>query len=152
MNVLPFRHRGTRRADPDERAETVKVTVSSTDPRVMAALAEIQAQVAAEQDGQPEPEPAPEPVTLADDYRDLPVFQNVVRAACRAGMTGLGTRGVHPVMPVLDYGLDRFRLAPVPDDCEAEFDEIAERAEAGFVQARRVFHRADSATFPAVVA
>ena len=38
------------------------------------------------------------------------------------------------------------------DGIGAEFDQVAERAEAGFFQARRVFHREDTAGFPAVSA
>jgi hypothetical protein len=127
----------------------------AADPRVAAALARIAATVTAEQDG------PPPRVPIAADYRALPVFQATVRAACRAGMTGIGTRGVHPVIPLPDYGLDRFTAVTAhdgddgdADDGDAgfgpEFDQVAERAEAGFYEARRVFHRADTAGFPAV--
>ena len=99
-----------------------------------------------------DPEPAPPAVSIADDYRDLRVFPAVVRGACRAGLTGLGTRGVHPVPPLPDYGLHRFTADFGPDTIGEEFDQVAERADAGFYSARRVFHRADTAGFPAVVA
>jgi hypothetical protein len=128
--------------------------VPAKDPRVLAALTQIQAQAAAEHDG-PTRRPAYRPrVPIAADYRNLPVFQDTVRAACRSGLTGIGTRGVHPVMPVPDYGLDRYTLAPFTAGaaCGAEFDQIAERTLAGFVYARRAFHREDTADFPAVTA
>lgn len=89
---------------------------------------------------------------IAADYRALPVFQAVVRGACQAGLTGLGTRGVHPAPPLPDYGLDRFTADAGGDDFGPEFDEVAARAEAGFYEARRVFHSADTAGFPAVTA
>jgi hypothetical protein len=99
---------------------------------------------------EPEPEPAPPVFRIAADYRALPVFRAVVRAACAVGLTGIGTRGVHPVIPVPDYGLDRF-TADIPDDgIGQEFDRIEQEAEAGFVRARRVFHSADSGAFPAI--
>jgi len=97
-----------------------------------------------------DPEPAPPAVSIAADYRDLRVFPAVIRGACSAGLTGLGTRGVHPVPPLPDYGLDRFTADFGPDTTGEEFDQVAERADAGFYSARRVFHRADTAGFPAV--
>jgi len=100
--------------------------------------------------------PAPRVFPLAADYRALPVFRTTVRAACAAGLTGLGTRGVHPVIPVPDYGLERFTTDSIcgiwAGDIGREFDEVAARAEAGFYEARRVFHSADTAGFPAVTA
>lgn len=42
------------------------------------------------------------------------------------------------------------KAADTDDDIGPEFDQVAERYEAGFYQARRVFHRADTAGFPAV--
>ena len=92
----------------------------------------------------------PPRVPIAEDYRALPVFKSVVRGACRVGLTGIGTRGVHPVPFVPDYGLDRFTPDIPEADFGPEFDQVAEHAEAGFYNARRVFHSADTAGFPAV--
>ena len=78
------------------------------------------------------------------------MFPAVVRGACRAGLTGIGTRGARPALFVADYGLDRFTADTRCDDPGPEFDRIEARTEAGFFQARRVFHCADTAGFPAV--
>lgn len=95
----------------------------------------------------------PPRVPIADDYRALPVFQAVVRGACRAGLTGLGMRGAFLVAPLPDWDLGRFTAEIEDDDgIGAEFDEVAEHYEAGFYEARRVFHSADTAGFPAVTA
>jgi hypothetical protein len=91
-------------------------------------------------------------VPIAADYQALPVFRNTVRDACGAGLKGIGTRGVHPIPPLPDYGLDRFTTGPWEDVVGPEFDQVAARMEAGFYQARRMFHRADTAGFPAVAA
>ena len=96
---------------------------------------------------------SPAAAAVADDYRSLPVFRAVVRGACRAGLTGLGTRGAFRVPPPPDWGLDRFTAdAGGLDDLGPEWDQVAEHAEAGFYRARRVFHSADTAGFPAVMA
>lgn len=104
----------------------------------------------------PEPEAADmaAPVfRIADDYRSLPVFQAVVRGACRAGLTGIGTRGAFLVPPPPHWGLDRFTADTGSlDDLEPEWDQVAEHAEAGFYRARRMFHSAGTAGFPAVTA
>ena len=92
----------------------------------------------------------PAAFSIAADYRALPVFRDAMYAACDAGLTGLGTRRVHPVPPVPDYGLDRFTVGAGDDDFGPEFDQIAGRAAAGFYEASRVFHSADTAGFPAV--
>lgn len=95
----------------------------------------------------------PPRVPIADDYRDLRVFPAVVRGACRVGLTGIGTRGT-VLVPPPEFGLGRFDAAPVRDDGTfwAEFDAGVAEVEAGFYSARRVFHSADTAGFPAVTA
>lgn len=93
----------------------------------------------------------PPRASIADDYRDLRVFPAVVRGACRVGLRGIGTRG--PVLvPPPEFGLDESDAAPAPDDGTfwAEFDAGVAEVEAGFFNARRVFHSEDTAGFPAV--
>jgi hypothetical protein len=90
------------------------------------------------------------PIPIAVDYRALPVFRSTTRDACAVGLTGIGTRGVHPVPPLPDYDLDRFAADVPTTDFGPEFDQIAKTAEAGFYEANRMFHRADTAGFPAV--
>ncbi len=93
----------------------------------------------------------PPRVPIADDYRALPVFQAVVRGACRVGLTGLGTRGA-ALIPPPEFGLDGFDVTPAGDDGTfwTEFDAGVAEVEAGFFNARRVFHSEDTAGFPAV--
>jgi hypothetical protein len=88
------------------------------------------------------------------DFRDLPLFKSTVRAACKAGLRGIGTRGVHPVAALPDYGLDRFTVPAEPkgDDPGFELGLIEAYAENGFYEARRVFHSADTAGFKPVEA
>lgn len=150
MRFLRFRPRDRRQRDAFTRTP---VTLPAAPPfEYPHGLAE-RVRAAAEAWQPPaDPEPAPPAVSIAEDYRDLRVFPAVVRGACSAGLTGLGTRGVHPVPPLPDYGLDRFVTDFGPDTTGEEFDQVAGRAEAGFYSARRVFHCADTAGFPAVVA
>ena len=92
----------------------------------------------------------PPRASIAEDYRDLRVFPAVVRGACRVGLTGIGTRGAFLVAPLPDWGLDETADGTPDADFGPEFDQVAEHYEAGFYQARRVFHSADTAGFPAV--
>lgn len=158
VRLLNLRPRGLHSADPltepIPRTEAVPEPAQD-EPHGIATsetLATLVARAEAEQgprEGAPDPGVMPA-VPIADDYRDLRVFPAVVRGACRVGLTGIGTRGVHPSPPLPDYGLDRFTAGPWEDEAGPEFDQVAERMEAGFYQARRVFHRADTAGFPAV--
>jgi hypothetical protein len=89
--------------------------------------------------------------SIAEDYRALPVFHAVVRGACRAGLTGIGTRGAFLVAPLPDWDLDRLTDGtPDDDDLGPEWDQVAAHAEAGFYKANRWFHSEDTAGFPAV--
>jgi len=93
----------------------------------------------------------PPRVPIAEDYRTLPVFRSTARDACAVGLRGIGTRGAFLVAPLPDWGLDKFTAnAPDDEDLGPEWDRVAEHAEAGFYNARRVFHSADTAGFPAV--
>jgi hypothetical protein len=95
----------------------------------------------------------PPRVPIAEDYRDLRVFPAVVRGACRVGLRGIGTRGAFLVAPLPDWGLDGSAdAAPDAEDLGPAWDRVAEHYEAGFYNARRVFHSADTAGFPAVTA
>jgi hypothetical protein len=92
----------------------------------------------------------PPRVPIADDYRDLRVFPAVVRGACRVGLRGIGTRGA-ALIPPPEFGLDPFTAdAGAADDLGPEWDKVAENYEAGFFNARRVFHSENTAGFPAV--
>jgi hypothetical protein len=92
----------------------------------------------------------PPRVTIADDYRDLRVFPAVVRGACRVGLTGIGTRGAFLVAPLPDWDLGEVADDTPAADFGPEFDQVAERYEAGFYKANRWFHSEDTAGFPAV--
>ena len=92
----------------------------------------------------------PPRVPIADDYRDLRVFPAVVRGACRVGLRGIGMRGAFLVAPPEGWDLGEYAADVPDDDIGPQFDQVAERYEAGFVQANRWFHSADTAGFPAV--
>lgn len=99
--------------------------------------------------GQPEPmRPAPAYAwDLRADFRDLPLFKSTVRAACKAGLRGLGARGADHVVPPPDYGLHRFTVVPGRGgfDPAAAVSLAAAYVENDFYEADRIFHTAGSA-------
>jgi len=90
--------------------------------------------------------------TLSWDYRTLPVYRSVVRGACRAGLRGIGVRGIHVATELPDFGLDALLAPPEPEreDIGALFDGIARRTEDGLYRGKRWFHSEDTCEFPAM--
>jgi len=139
--------------EPRENEAAARILTERADLARMYAPAAVPATPWGAWDGPENREPlAPYRWDHRADFRDLPLFRSTVRAACKAGLRALGTRGVHPIPPPPDYELDRFTVEPDGIDLGPEFDLIEARAGNGFYRASRMFHSADAAGFKRVAA